>query len=370
MEAGPSFARVVKIDICHYDEDFDRYKAKRIAPSAEADHRAHGDAQVGEAVPGMAGFVFDDNCAPVRLPTTLTLVKTVINDDGGGAVETDFQASISGIGEVDWSVATPLNAGSYTASETVQPGYTASAWGGDCAANGDVTLAPGDNLTCTITNDDTPAPVPFTIFNNDQAGFNTAVGNASLVVQSTENFESIGPILTVGGVLTNDPLASGVANGPFPSGTTLTGVLIQSNTNASSGLTTLPRGFNALVALGPADGSRSNQVFATFDGDGMDLVFSAAGAHAVSLAPLFENLVSAGATGTVTVRVFDTANFLLGSADITNVGWSMSQASSFVGVVAGTTGNRIGRINLYDGGSFGSNTSQGVDDIVVFTPGS
>ncbi|MEK7215933.1 MAG: hypothetical protein AAB289_10100, partial [Chloroflexota bacterium] len=35
-------------------------------------------------------------------------------------------------------------------------GYTPSAWGGDCAANGAITLAPGDNKTCTITNDDQP----------------------------------------------------------------------------------------------------------------------------------------------------------------------------------------------------------------------
>src|SRR5207247_5016012 len=42
----------------------------------------------------------------------------------------------------------------YTATETSDPGYTASAWGGDCAPNGTITLALGDNKTCTITNDD------------------------------------------------------------------------------------------------------------------------------------------------------------------------------------------------------------------------
>ena len=47
-----------------------------------------------------------------------------------------------------------MTPGAHTASETQQPGYTASVWGGDCAANGTVTLAAGDNLTCTITNDD------------------------------------------------------------------------------------------------------------------------------------------------------------------------------------------------------------------------
>ena len=42
----------------------------------------------------------------------------------------------------------------YTASETTQTGYAASAWGGDCAADGTITLLPGDDKTCTITNDD------------------------------------------------------------------------------------------------------------------------------------------------------------------------------------------------------------------------
>ena len=33
-------------------------------------------------------------------------------------------------------------------------GYAASDWGGDCAADGTITLLPGDDKTCTITNDD------------------------------------------------------------------------------------------------------------------------------------------------------------------------------------------------------------------------
>jgi hypothetical protein len=41
-----------------------------------------------------------------------------------------------------------------TASETPQAGYTPSVWGGDCAADGTITLLPGDDKTCTITNDD------------------------------------------------------------------------------------------------------------------------------------------------------------------------------------------------------------------------
>ena len=44
----------------------------------------------------------------------------------------------------------------YVVSETPQPDYTASEWGGDCAPDGGVTLVEGDAKECTITNDDVP----------------------------------------------------------------------------------------------------------------------------------------------------------------------------------------------------------------------
>ena len=79
-------------------------------------------------------------------PATLTLEKTVINDDGGTATEANFQAKIDG-GNVPWDAAQSVGAGSFTASETVVANYTAGVWGGDCAADGTVTLALGDNKT-------------------------------------------------------------------------------------------------------------------------------------------------------------------------------------------------------------------------------
>ncbi|MGR9051482.1 MAG: DUF7467 domain-containing protein, partial [Gammaproteobacteria bacterium] len=84
---------------------------------------------------------------------TLTLVKTVINDNGGTLEASDFQAYIDA-GAVPWGSAQTVTAGSHTASEDEQPGYIASTWGGDCAADGTVTLNLGENKTCTITNHD------------------------------------------------------------------------------------------------------------------------------------------------------------------------------------------------------------------------
>jgi hypothetical protein len=88
----------------------------------------------------------------------LTLVKTVINDNGGTLQLKDFPLFVNGT-SVTSGVANGFNAGSYTASETTKYGYTASAWGGACAANGSVTLNVGDDKTCTITNNDQPGTI-------------------------------------------------------------------------------------------------------------------------------------------------------------------------------------------------------------------
>lgn len=87
-----------------------------------------------------------------KLPT-LTLVKTVVNDNSGSAVANDFQAKIDGE-NVAWGDTQTLAVGDYTASETTLPGYVASDWGTDCAADGSVSLAYGDEKVCTITNND------------------------------------------------------------------------------------------------------------------------------------------------------------------------------------------------------------------------
>lgn len=84
----------------------------------------------------------------VALPGSLTLVKTVDNTYGSTATEGDFTPSISGV-EVAWDQAVELPVGSYTASEAMLvPGYTASAWGGDCSAGGSVEIGPGEDKTC------------------------------------------------------------------------------------------------------------------------------------------------------------------------------------------------------------------------------
>lgn len=103
----------------------------------------------------------------ITVPTTLRVVKTVINTSGGTAVSSDFTihvksagVDVSGspqLGSVTPGTAYSLSAGTYVVSENVNPSYTAI-FSGDCNSSGSVTLALGDSKTCTITNTDTPPP--------------------------------------------------------------------------------------------------------------------------------------------------------------------------------------------------------------------
>lgn len=113
--------------------------------------------------------ITNDDIAPV-----LKLVKVVVNDNGGTAVVSDFTPSIDN-NTSSWNTFISLKAGNYTASETNLPGYQASAWSGDCNANGTITLAVGDKKTCTITNDDIAPTVKLikTVV-NDNGGTATA----------------------------------------------------------------------------------------------------------------------------------------------------------------------------------------------------
>jgi hypothetical protein len=96
--------------------------------------------------------------------------KTVINNNGGGATANDFLLTVNGNTVLD-GVAYAVNPGVHKAGETLLSGYTASDWGTDCDADGDVTVALGQTKTCTITNDDQQAYVTLVkVVTNDNGG--------------------------------------------------------------------------------------------------------------------------------------------------------------------------------------------------------
>ncbi len=98
-------------------------------------------------------------------PATLTLVKTVVNDNGGTATVTSFPltatgpTTITGVSGTAAVTNRSVNAGVYTLSEVTAAGYTAGAW--SCTAGtlsgSQLTLANGQNATCTIVNNDQAA---------------------------------------------------------------------------------------------------------------------------------------------------------------------------------------------------------------------
>jgi len=106
--------------------------------------------------------ITNDDIAP-----TLTLAKTVVNDNGGSLTTTDFDISIDGTVVPTGAAQTVTANAVINISELLVPGYTEGSWScvdantltttlpstGD-AASTDLTLAPGSDVTCSITNDD------------------------------------------------------------------------------------------------------------------------------------------------------------------------------------------------------------------------
>jgi hypothetical protein len=92
-----------------------------------------------------------------RQAGSITLTKVVQSNNGGNAAVSDFPLLLNG-GTVTSGTATSEDAGSYTVNETQQTGYEFVSITGDAACpsalGGSITLAQGQNVSCTITNRD------------------------------------------------------------------------------------------------------------------------------------------------------------------------------------------------------------------------
>ncbi|MFA4819160.1 MAG: ice-binding family protein [Patescibacteria group bacterium] len=108
--------------------------------------------------------ITNDDIAPSILGSaTLHVIKVVVNDNGGTAVVSNAVVHVeSSLGDVAGSPQAGAGApgtsytlipGIYNVSENFFPRYTVRI-AGDCGENGNVTLASGDDKTCTITNND------------------------------------------------------------------------------------------------------------------------------------------------------------------------------------------------------------------------
>ena len=144
--------------------------------------------------------ITNDDDAP-----TLTLVKVVVNDNGGTAVESDF--TLTATGPTGFSGPGPsvssgasFNAGTYGLSESGPSGYTASAWVcvGGSQSGSDITVALGESATCTITNDDdAPSLTLVKVVVNDNGGKEVASA-WTLTATGPTGFSGPGPSVSSG----------------------------------------------------------------------------------------------------------------------------------------------------------------------------
>ena len=105
---------------------------------------------------------------PIKPATAiLHVIKHVTNNDGGKAIASNFNLHVKTLGKDVTKSPAPgvespgttytLAAGTYSISEDSFAGYIAS-YSGDSDASGNITLAPGDNKTIIITNNDIALP--------------------------------------------------------------------------------------------------------------------------------------------------------------------------------------------------------------------
>ena len=120
---------------------------------------------------------------------SLTVTKTVINDNGGTAVASNFTITVAGTAVPGGTTSFPgsasgttisLNAGSYTVTETGPAGYTQSNSAG-CSG----TVANGASASCTVTNDDQAASLTVTKTVINDNGGTAVAGNFTITVSGT-----------------------------------------------------------------------------------------------------------------------------------------------------------------------------------------
>jgi uncharacterized repeat protein (TIGR01451 family) len=88
----------------------------------------------------------------------ITYIKTVINDNGGTKVVSDFPLFINGTQVTSGQTITVPSGVIYQMTETSDPGYAAT-YSGHCDASGKLLVNSGNQYICIITNNDIGKPI-------------------------------------------------------------------------------------------------------------------------------------------------------------------------------------------------------------------
>ena len=150
---GPHSSQTLKTNLPVCMSQSDLYYGP--GPLSLSDDNYWGRFTLGWAFNMNNGVSYNDasgNFCSNSIPTTTTLkvIKTVVNNGLGTKHVSDFKLYVNNT-EVTSGVSKSFDPGTYSISEHNLAGYTASDWGGDCSADGKVTLSSGDNKTCTVT---------------------------------------------------------------------------------------------------------------------------------------------------------------------------------------------------------------------------
>ena len=223
---------------------------------------------------------------PVAATTgTLTVIKMVDNTANPGATATpaDFMmhvmngtTDVTGSPQAGSATGTPymLDPGTYMVSETGGPsGYTAT-FSGDCDSTGAVTLAAGDNLTCTITNTAAAAGTSNVTITKTWSG---ADQGPDAVFTDTGSGVSGFTLTSAGTTGANEHAFSGLAAGSYSftetpvSGWTLTSINCTGQTIASTITTNLATG---TVSIGLGAGEDVTCEFVNTEASSAPLLFN------------------------------------------------------------------------------------------------
>lgn len=145
---------------------------------------------------------------------TLTLVKTLINDNGGDLTAADFELSIDGTEVVSGAVTPVMANTAITISELDVDGYTAGVWScsdannittglptAGAATGQDVTLKPGSAVECSIVNDDVQPTLALVKTLNNANGGEMTIEDFDISINGVEVISGT-PML----VNANDPI--------------------------------------------------------------------------------------------------------------------------------------------------------------------
>ena len=126
-----------KVLLCHRTES-GTYHSIDVSVSAEPAHRAHGDAKVGEPVPGDPTKVFDQNCRPVG--ASVSIRKSTNGEDANDAPGPTITVG----SPVTWTYEVTNNG-----TEALTGVVVADDRGVAVSCGSQTTLAVGQSMTCT-----------------------------------------------------------------------------------------------------------------------------------------------------------------------------------------------------------------------------